>query len=384
MIVQCPNCETKYNVPEERLKPGGTRMRCSRCGNVFTAEPEAPLPPPRLDEPAGFAEDSDAGFGRSLEDHLEQRFAEEPRRAPEREPEADPFAGLAQTADEDQSDAARFEDRSGPGRDDESREQDFDEFIRQSTEAAFAGKDEFAGRDAGGGRDEEDQSTGDGAFSLGRGAPRERDESFSVHVDPKAPLDIAPSGERRKSRTALYVLLGLLLVLGLIGGAAWFFKVFEAERGGPAAPAKPASSAPTAAESAAEAVKNISLENVRQYYVNNEKIGQLFVIEGKAVNNFENPREMIKIQASLFDENGVSLKSRDMLVGNSVSLFQLQVLSLEELESALTSQVGVLTNNTNLKPGQGAPFTIVFAGPPDVVKEFGLRVIESRPARSAP
>ena len=92
MIVQCPHCETKYNVPEERLKPGGTRMRCSRCGNVFTAEPEAPLPPPRLETPAAPEDEADYG----LEDHLERRFAEEARASAktEQEPEADPFAGL--------------------------------------------------------------------------------------------------------------------------------------------------------------------------------------------------------------------------------------------------------------------------------------------------
>lgn len=381
MIVQCPHCETKYNVPEERLKPGGTRMRCSRCGNVFTAEPEAPLPPPRLETPAAPEDEADYG----LEDHLERRFAEEARASAtmEQEPEADPFAGLGQTGDDEfPGGSAQPEDRAAARpEDEETRDQDFEAFIRQSTEAAFTGKDDFPGRAA-----DRDEDAGfapgeDGDFG-GRRAARDRDESFSVAVDPKAPLDFAPAEERPRSRKPLFALLGLLLVLGVAGGAFWFFKGSEADRA--AAPAKPAATAPSAAESAAEAVKNIALENVRQYYVNNEKIGQLFVIEGKAVNNFENPREMIKIQASLFDETGVSLKSRDILAGNTVSLFQLQVLSLEELESALTSQVGVLTNNTNLRPGQGAPFMIVFASPPDAVKEFGLRVIESRPAKAVP
>ena len=73
-------------------------------------------------------------------------------------------------------------------------------------------------------------------------------------------------------------------------------------------------------------VRLILLENVRQYYVNNEKAGQLFVIEGKAVNNFDTAKEFIKIQATLFNAAGVSLASKEVLCGNVLSYFQLQIL----------------------------------------------------------
>ena len=59
-------------------------------------------------------------------------------------------------------------------------------------------------------------------------------------------------------------------------------------------------------------VKDIMLQNVRQYYVSNEKAGQLFVIEGKAVNNFKTPKEIIKIEATLFDEKGGSLANQTL------------------------------------------------------------------------
>lgn len=38
-----------------------------------------------------------------------------------------------------------------------------------------------------------------------------------------------------------------------------------------------------------EGAAQIALENVRQYFVPNEKEGQLFIIEGKAVNPFPGP-----------------------------------------------------------------------------------------------
>nr|HML52997.1 DUF3426 domain-containing protein [Solidesulfovibrio magneticus] len=145
----------------------------------------------------------------------------------------------------------------------------------------------------------------------------------------------------------------------------------------PAAPAAPAGQGAQKPEEAAK-VKDIMLQNVRQYYVSNEKAGQLFVIEGKAVNNFKTPKEMLKLEASLFDEKGGTLVSKEELAGNTVSLFQLQVMTRDELKNALASQVGVLTNNTNIAPAGEVPFMMVFFDPPEAVKEFGVKVVDAK------
>ena len=39
MIVECKYCARKFNVPDSALKPGGSTMRCSKCGKVFKAFP---------------------------------------------------------------------------------------------------------------------------------------------------------------------------------------------------------------------------------------------------------------------------------------------------------------------------------------------------------
>ena len=148
------------------------------------------------------------------------------------------------------------------------------------------------------------------------------------------------------------------------------------EKAGTAAPEKPAAAQDAKKAEETAKVKDIMLQNVRQYYVSNEKAGQLFVIEGKAVNNFKTPKEMIKLEATLFDEKGGSLASQEELAGNTVSLFQLQVMTRDELKNALSSQVGVLTNNTNIASGGEAPFMVVFFDPPEAVKEFGVKVID--------
>jgi predicted Zn finger-like uncharacterized protein len=125
-------------------------------------------------------------------------------------------------------------------------------------------------------------------------------------------------------------------------------------------------------------IPEIALENVRQYFVKNEKIGQIFVVEGKAVNEFKVPKELIKLRIKLFDEQGEIIGSKEFLCGNVVSYFQLQVLKEDELESALTAKVGILTNNTNLKPETGVPFMVVFTNPPETLSEFALEPIEAK------
>lgn len=126
-----------------------------------------------------------------------------------------------------------------------------------------------------------------------------------------------------------------------------------------------------------DAVKYISLEDIKQYMVENDKIGKILVIEGKAVNNFNKPKELIKIEATLFDDKGNVVEKKSLLCGNKVSLFQLQSWSMEQLEKELNSKVGVLMNNTKIPPGGSVDFMVLFYNPPQNVHEYGVKVIEA-------
>ena len=41
MIIECKNCSTRFNLNEMRLKPNGSKVRCTKCGNIFIAVPPA-------------------------------------------------------------------------------------------------------------------------------------------------------------------------------------------------------------------------------------------------------------------------------------------------------------------------------------------------------
>lgn len=275
MIVECPNCRAKYNLPEDKIPAGGTKVRCTQCSHVFPVSPGAD--DDDLGDLLGIDDDDDLG-------------APSPR---------------------------------GKGRRD-------DEF-------------EF--------KTDDDETE----FSLDIGKPEKKPRKGA--------------GAAAKKRV-LFMALALLVLVG--GGAGLYYSgllepFFQVgEPGDQAAQESP--------------VKFIVLENVRQYYVNNEKAGQLFVIEGKAVNQFERPRDFIKIEATLFDAKGQPLVTRQALCGNILSYFQLQVLSRTEIEAALDNEMGVLNNNTNLETGAGTPFMLIFFEPPEDVVEFGVKVIDAQRA----
>ncbi|EFL49752.1 MJ0042 family finger-like protein [Solidesulfovibrio fructosivorans JJ]] len=341
MIVQCPNCQSKFNLPDDRLGPDGAKLRCGKCRKVFHVDPPTPAAAPSDDL-------SDFDF-------------------PDDMAETPAAAGAAEAAPAAEERVAEAASDDVPP----------DLFHSESYEAPAEGEEP-----------EEEPDTGPvkPGFSL----------------DDVADIPLPGSAVSKDRRRRIGIIIGaVVLVLAAMFAAIYFLDLMPGKKAGKPEATPPAAEAPATPEKGGKAekaerpapekpaeeagakkpeetakVKDIMLQNVRQYYVSNEKAGQLFVIEGKAVNNFKTPKEMIKLEATLFDEKGDSLASQQELAGNTVSLFQLQVMTRDELKNALTSQVGILTNNTNIAPGGEAPFMVVFFDPPEAVKEFGVKVID--------
>ena len=47
MVIQCSSCDTRFKLADDKLKPGGVKVRCSKCKEVFT------VMPPEEEAPAG-------------------------------------------------------------------------------------------------------------------------------------------------------------------------------------------------------------------------------------------------------------------------------------------------------------------------------------------
>lgn len=196
---------------------------------------------------------------------------------------------------------------------------------------------------------------------------------------PKGPVslnldDLPPkaSGKGRGLKIAVNLLFLLLFGAASVFAYAWFAK-----------PELISSYVPFMQKNTSKApqedlISLITLRGVRQYSIENEKLGTISVIEGRAVNGFDKPRELIRLEASLYDKDGNVLVSKQQLGGTQVSLFQLQVLGEQELEQALGNKIDILSNNTNVPPKGEVPFMIVFYKPAENATEFGVKVVEAK------
>ncbi len=339
MIVQCGKCQTKYNLPDAKIPEAGAKVKCSKCGNVFLAQKPRPesLKDDLPDSLSSSLDDELAGLGGSPSGS---------RPAPSQKSDDDSLDDLF-------SDSPATSPAPGPSR-------------PSADDMDFGGEDQPSSR--------------------------QEDDNFQAQGVPTEGFNLEqPKPEKKKfelSRKNLVILLaaGLLLLGG--GGAGYFFlskpqapststKDAMANATAQPAPTPTALAAPPQppAQTQAERTKSISLKNVRQYYVTNEKVGQIFVVDGKAGNDFTTPKEMIRVEASIYDAQGNVLVAKKQICGNTLSHFQLQVQTLDEIEKGLNAEVGILTNNTFIKPGMDVPFMLIFANPPESLKEFGITVI---------
>jgi predicted Zn finger-like uncharacterized protein len=104
----------------------------------------------------------------------------------------------------------------------------------------------------------------------------------------------------------------------------------------------------------------ISLEKVGGYYLENNDHNRLFVIEGEAVNHWQESRSFIKVKGVLLDPKGNKVREQEVYCGNILSEKDLREMSGEAIEKSLSSLFGISFSNVNILPNRSVPFMIVF------------------------
>ncbi|MUM77418.1 DUF3426 domain-containing protein [Pseudodesulfovibrio sp. F-1] len=384
MIVTCPNCQTRYNLPDEKVPAKGAKVKCSKCTHVFKTPPPQAMPEDEVEslfEQESASTDTRAGerFDETF-DEVASASAAEPKGAPP----ADVDAGFPEAPEEPGAG-----DDEMPGMDDLFDDEDETpdgEGLFDDDEAESESLDDRGHEASGEAADDLFEETGSEPDDDLFAGDEEDGEDQEEDEDDVAGFGLDDEPARKGSRSLGCLIVILVLALGL--GAAVYFKAWTLLGVDPAAyfqnvpylgrlfmePVGDRDAAP--GESPADRVRRIELKNVKQYYVANEKTGNLFVVEGKAVNVFSTPKERIRVEVVLYDEAGTVLASQALLCGNVLSQFQLQVQTQKEIEDGLASEVGILSNNTFIRPGSSTPFMAVFFQPPPNVKEFLVKVVD--------
>lgn len=180
------------------------------------------------------------------------------------------------------------------------------------------------------------------------------------------PQTLPPMAARKKGRFRVWLIAALACAV-IAGVGTWWWM----DQG---------NTPPADDNAVSESVELLTMRNVRQYNVMNEKVGKVFVIEGRVVNEFPEPKGMIELEGAIYDKDKQPLAVKRQLAGTQLSLFQLQVLSEKEMESFLNNRIEILANNTNVPPGGETPFMILFFDPPENVAEFGVKILDAKNA----
>jgi len=120
----------------------------------------------------------------------------------------------------------------------------------------------------------------------------------------------------------------------------------------------------------------IALEKLKGYYLENTKFNRVFVVEGQAVNHWNESRSFIKVKGTLLDAKGAKVEEKTVYCGNILSEKDLKELPKEAIEKSLSSQFGISFSNVNIPPNKFVPFMVVFT-------DFTSRGPGSKPAPEA-
>ena len=359
MIIQCDTCGTRYNLAEEKVKPGGTKVRCARCRSVFQVAPPTPEPLPPVEAfPSDLgAEDWERERGADLksEDTMgEGTIAAEKEGMPFSTSHLPNVSSDFRFGGEEISEPSPMGEMLLPPEPDSGI---------PTEPKRFPPEGEFLGSES------QDTEKPEEDFSP--------PPSLTSLEDKGAPVDFVRKETRKRGTTLLTrLLLVLILVLaaltgGLAGYLYWSGEPFDASRlmdrlrgGGRPAP---------------ETGRRIHLTGIEGFFVINRDAGRLFVIRGMAVNEFPEPRGTISVKGVLYDTTGKPIAQKIAFCGNSLDDEAIRTLPFRKIEEAMKNQFGTDFANLTTAPGKSIPFTVVFQNVPDKLAEFSVDVNDSTP-----
>jgi predicted Zn finger-like uncharacterized protein len=326
MIIECEECRSKFELDEGLLKEGGSKVRCSVCKHIFTVFPPEP------------ESDHDPALDSIADVNLEETVT------------LDSPPGMEEI---------------GAGATDEDVEEAFDKAFEEALEDGFQ---EEAMEEGSGGSDIDEE--------IEEPEGEEGDISFERNDEEAGPDERA--GVMKKGRSGSKVLLiALIIILLLIMGAlavVFFMPDLLPDSLSFLKPGKKEAITDTG-------IRRLTFEDVSGSFIQSNKLGQLFVIKGRLVNQNPDSRSHILVKGTIYNSKGEAIRRRLVYAGNTFDESLLKEMSLEEIEKGLRIQPEGGNSNFNVRPSDSVPFMIVFENLPDNLSEFEVEVVSSAPGK---
>jgi len=124
----------------------------------------------------------------------------------------------------------------------------------------------------------------------------------------------------------------------------------------------------------------ISTLGISGNFVTSTTAGKLFVITGKARNEYDHARGMIKVVGKLYSKGKKLEKSESVFCGNNFTEEELNTLDVETIKKQLKVRAGKKKSNMKIISGRVIPFMVVFSDLPENLDEYTIEVVNSFPA----
>ena len=114
--------------------------------------------------------------------------------------------------------------------------------------------------------------------------------------------------------------------------------------------------------------------DISSRFVDNTKIGKLFIITGKVKNEYTTDRGSIQVIGKLYTKDKAMAKEETVFCGNILGDIDLANADQATIQERLQNKSGDSGTNLKVAPGDDISFLIVFLNLPDNLEEFTLEV----------
>ncbi len=375
MIIKCNECNTRFNLDESLLQQTGSKVRCSKCKNVFLAYPSSLSEEP--DKSGEVETELEAVIADKEIESGKQYKVEEVDTESQEEIDLSDIDNLLEI-DEDLK--AEKEPKESEFKLHLDLEPEIDEIPTETeaelelepddkTDSEISTEEEL----------EEEASKTFKTFNMGSLSDEQEAEKEIEPVDRAEKGTLTekskPQKVAAKKRISTPVLLLLLAAL-LISGAYGTYKLKLLDSVGINIPFVSDLLKPEVQDAGN---LKIYTSDINNKFVENSNIGKLFVITGKAKNGYSDARSYISITGKLYTKGKILSKTKTVYCGTILSELELQNMDLDAINNRLSNRFGDNKSNVKVKVDAIIPFMVVFADFPENPDEFTIEVAGSFP-----